>query len=497
MTTFISYSRINSDFTVRLAKDLRNAGYDIWLDQLDIPTGARWDDEIERALEACTTFLIVLSPGSIQSQNVKDEIGYAIDTGKQILPVVLENCKVPFRLRRFQYVDFTDQPYDESLAKIKFLLSNIKDLQTSPVDVIEEQASRDKVQSEPIEPKVSQIPVPQPISDGKRSLEGGKSARKWMPQIALGVFGVAVIILALIFKGGFGKSTPTQSDDASLNPISSPLPALTSVPVLPTETPTSQPPSDTPTSPPVDTVTSTALPDEIVDEMGIPMRLVQAGEFKMGSNGNEPDEEPSHTVYLDSFYMDKYEVTNVSYSACVSAGTCVLPKQTNSFRNANYFGNAQFDNYPVIYVDWFMAKTYCEWRQARLPTEAEWEKAARGPNSTTYPWGEGIDCTRENYGGCGRDTNVVGSYESGKSFYGLYDMAGNVWEWVADWYSADYYKNSPAANPLGPSAGTQRVMRGGSWADLGSSSRSANRHSNDPLSYGNSVGFRCVRDVPH
>jgi hypothetical protein len=131
MTTFISYSRINSEFAVHLASDLKRAGYHVWLDQFDIPTGARWDDEIEKALEACDTFLIILSPESIQSQNVKDEIGYAIDTGKQILPVVIENCKVPFRLRRFQYVDFTDQSYAESLAKIKYLLSNIKGIEPS------------------------------------------------------------------------------------------------------------------------------------------------------------------------------------------------------------------------------------------------------------------------------------------------------------------------------------------------------------------------------
>ncbi len=122
MTTFISYSRINSDFALRLAKDLKAVGEDIWFDQLDIPTGARWDDEIEKALDKSEAFLIILSPESIKSQNVKDEVGYAIDAGKLILPVVIENCNVPFRLRRFQYVDFTNKPYENSLAEIKHLL---------------------------------------------------------------------------------------------------------------------------------------------------------------------------------------------------------------------------------------------------------------------------------------------------------------------------------------------------------------------------------------
>lgn len=123
MSAFISYSRANSDFAVRLAKDLKSAGYDIWLDQLDIQTGARWDDEIEIALEACTTFMIILSPESMQSQNVKDEIGYAIDAGKDILPVKLKSGDMPFRLKRFQYVDFTDRPYEKSLKEIKSLLA--------------------------------------------------------------------------------------------------------------------------------------------------------------------------------------------------------------------------------------------------------------------------------------------------------------------------------------------------------------------------------------
>jgi hypothetical protein len=124
MTTFISYSRKNSDFAVRLAKDLKAAGIDVWLDQLDIPTGARWDDEIEKALDQSSIFLIVLSPESIQSQNVKDEVGYAIDAGKRILPVTVENCNIPFRLRRFQYVDFSNKSYEDSLIEIKRLLTS-------------------------------------------------------------------------------------------------------------------------------------------------------------------------------------------------------------------------------------------------------------------------------------------------------------------------------------------------------------------------------------
>jgi len=225
------------------------------------------------------------------------------------------------------------------------------------------------------------------------------------------------------------------------------------------------------------------------------MRLIPAGEFSMGSDSSETDERPVHTVFLDAYYIDKYEVTNASYSACVAVNVCDPPKQPNSFSRASYYGTSQFENYPVIFVDWRMAKTYCEWRGAQLPTEAQWEKAARGTDGRTYPWGDGLECAKANYGGCVQDTNFIGSAERGKSVYGVYDMAGNVWEWIAGWDSADYYQNSPATDPKGPDAGVSHVLRGGSWADLGSSSRSSNRYNVEALMYGKSVGLRCAKPI--
>ncbi len=130
--TFISYSRINNDFALQLAKELKAAGFNIWLDQLDIPTGARWDDALEDALDACEIFMVILTPASISSENVKDEIGYAIDHGKRILPVLLKSAKIPLRLRRFQYVDFTTKGYDEGLEGAKQLLRNFLNEPTVP-----------------------------------------------------------------------------------------------------------------------------------------------------------------------------------------------------------------------------------------------------------------------------------------------------------------------------------------------------------------------------
>jgi Tol biopolymer transport system component len=196
MTTFISYSRNNSDFALRLARDLREAGFDIWLDQLDIRTGARWDDEVEKALEKSTTFLIVLTPESIQSQNVKDEIGYAINAGKNILPIVLKPCNVPFRLRRFQYVDFSNVPYEESFVEIKHLLTNNNELARLK-DATEDHRSIEK-------------PVP------RSGTEKAEPLHKRNTLIVVGIIGAMMIALMVILPPIFNK----QSESQTPNPIS-------------------------------------------------------------------------------------------------------------------------------------------------------------------------------------------------------------------------------------------------------------------------------------
>jgi hypothetical protein len=139
------------------------------------------------------------------------------------------------------------------------------------------------------------------------------------------------------------------------------------------------------------------LPLNYVDANGIPMRLVPDGGFTMGSEIGDPDQKPAHAVYLDAFYIDKFEVSNALYKACVVAGRCEPPKQVSSYTRRSYYNNSEFDHYPVIYVNWNMAKAYCEWRGAQLPTEAQWEKAARGTDGRIFPWGNDFGCSLGNF----------------------------------------------------------------------------------------------------
>ena len=272
-----------------------------------------------------------------------------------------------------------------------------------------------------------------------------KSSRKLSAPLLIVIIGAAAVILAALIS------------------ISPQLPAATEAdPVLPSDA---------------------SSPPAAIMEQGAPMVLIPAGTFTMGRNNGNPDEQPAHQVYLDAYYMDKYPVTNALYKTCVDADACQPPQDISSYTRSHYYDNMQFDDYPVINVNWYQAQTYCQWRDARLPTEAEWEKAARGADGRTYPWGNNIDPTFANYSDSKiGDTTAVDSYEKGKSIYGAYDMAGNVWQWVNDWYSVNYYGTlgNNARNPQGPASGQYRVIRGASWGNSGVSLRSTNRDGGDP-----------------
>jgi eukaryotic-like serine/threonine-protein kinase len=245
------------------------------------------------------------------------------------------------------------------------------------------------------------------------------------------------------------------------------------------------------------------------------MLFISAGEFKMGCDGTNNsgfpcslDALPLHKVFIDEYYIDKFETTNAMYAVCVSKGSCSPPANFSSLTRPSYYGNSAYDDYPVIHVNWDQAQAYCQWAGKRLPTEAEWEKAARGQfDNRPYPWGSGRPtCETANlmYPGlelCVGDTTPVGSYPDGASAYGVMDMAGNVYEWVYDWYQSDYYSSSPYYNPTGPATGVYKPLKGGAFSyaqDHLILSKRINPFAyqpNEPARTSFLVGFRCVASV--
>ncbi|MEO8341348.1 MAG: SUMF1/EgtB/PvdO family nonheme iron enzyme [Nitrospirota bacterium] len=222
------------------------------------------------------------------------------------------------------------------------------------------------------------------------------------------------------------------------------------------------------------------------------MALVPAGEFMMGSATGDADEQPVHRVYVESFLMDKYQVSVGQYAKFLGGTSQAAPPDWSAMNKSRH------QNRPVVNVDWVDADAYCTWVGKRLPTEAEWEKAARGTDGRIYPWGNEYPTRFHANSGNERWSNhwvvvPVGSLEDGKSPYGIYDMAGNVWEWVSDWYDADYYKTNPSKNPTGPPTGESKVIRGGSWGSGPDSLRSSDRETHLPSVQGFGTGFRCAK----
>jgi formylglycine-generating enzyme required for sulfatase activity len=227
------------------------------------------------------------------------------------------------------------------------------------------------------------------------------------------------------------------------------------------------------------------------------MVLVTAGAFQMGCNealdaACQDDEKPYHQVTLQAFKIDKTEVTQTAYQACVTAGACTAPATAAGCN----WDPATRGQHPVTCVSWDQAGAYCAWKLRRLPSEAEWEKAARGASGNVYPWGSADPtCTLSNYGDCVGGTAPVGSCPTGAGPNGVLDMGGNVYEWVKDWYDPAYYAASPLEDPLGPAAGTNRGMRGGGFGYEPLYLRTSNRGGNPPTAQYAPLGFRCAKSA--
>lgn len=279
--------------------------------------------------------------------------------------------------------------------------------------------------------------------------------------------------------------------------------------------------------------------NQLIQKTGKEMVLIEAGWFEMGSTKEQMDaayqlgkkynkdtkrawfksEKPQHRVWVDAYYIDKTEVTNREYRQFMEASGYERKEywsaegwkfiQQKKITEPRYWSNPEFNqpNQPVIGISWYEAEAYASWAGKKLPTEAQWEKAARGNDKRKYAWGnEAADGSRANYcdakcvynwkdksANDGHNyTSPVGSYEAGKSPDGIYDLTGNVWEWVRDWYDADYYSQSPERNPVNDKKSTHRVLRGGGWGNILALVRSAYRNRASPITRSGDVGFRCV-----
>lgn len=372
----------------------------------------------------------------------------------------------------------------------------------------------------PLSVPVVDTPEPTPIPQGDTpslvaEREHGEKRSRGRLLAILVVVGLVIGIIAVF--NGLLNGTPPASPETPEPTEEAATPTEEQIAAVPTDetdepTPTEEPsatptdrPTETPTDEPTEPATEESTPSDPVPttiaraivQKGVDMLLVQEGLFIMGSRVGQQDEAPEHQVYLDTYYIDRTEVSIEDYMVCVAEGDCVDPAVTRSRTRSRYYDLAQYSTYPVINVTWEEAQAYCKWRGGHLPTEAQWEKAAAWDpdreGTHVFPWGTDLDAFYLNYGGTQiGDTSAVGSYPNGRSSYDVADMAGNVAEWVYDWYASNFYGVSPFANPVGPIEGTERVYRGGSYASFGAELRTPSRQSMAPTSRNETIGFRCA-----
>lgn len=467
---FISYSHQDTEYAHALADSLQSMGFEVWIDER-LDYGSQWPHELQTRLDTCSAFILIMSPRSYASEWVQSELQRARRKLKPIFPLLLEGDEPWLSVESTQYYDVRGEVYPD--AKFYTALKKVITPTSSSTTL---QAPKGSIKA-----RLAQNTFT--FSRGMILVAGGV--------LLLSLLGCAALLMSPLLRNWINPGVPAASATAGEN-VSNPS-GSTEPASLPQSSPTpktTQPPQN---------------PAPVENEMA----LVEAGEFTMGGRAVEEmaecqkfepecnitwfmDEEPIHTVDLDAFYIDVYEVTNGLYQACEEEGVCAPPQSLNSSTRTDYYGNPEFANYPVIYVDWHQAKAYCEWRGARLPTEAEWEKAARGTDGRMYPWGGELSQSLANFGYSIGDTTAVGSYEDGKSPYGLYDMAGNVWEWVSSLHGPYPYD---ATDGRESPTGGDRVARGGSWGWVGVSVSVAYRYAFDPSTTEVSLGFRCAKDA--
>ena len=377
---FISYSHKDINYVEKLEKKLISEGFDVWVDHR-IDYGSRWTKEIEKAIDTCDAYVVIMSKNSAESQWVERERIHAEKRRKPFFPLLLDG-EGWFSLGNIQFVD-------------------VRGSKLPPKDYYEDIARF-------VERKADAAAV------GVGLEEAAPARKNRMPWVGAALGLGLLVLIGFALKGILSGAdtelggTPMYATPIDQDSLSNPVEPI-------------REPEETSLVPPKDA----QLGDTWMRPTdGMTMSYVPAGEFEMGSEDGDEDEKPVHTVYLDAFWIDQTEVTNTMYAACVETGRCW------SLDDTNYLDDPAYSEHPVVFVSRSHARLYCEAVGGRLPTEAEWEKAARGTDGRTYPWGEGIACSNANSIDCVGVTTAVGTYDSGISPYGLYDMAGNFWEWT-------------------------------------------------------------------
>ncbi len=432
---FISYSSKNATVADAVCGGLERRGIPCWIAPRDVQPGQEWAAAIIEAIDACNVFVIIVSADSNRSEHVLRELNHAASAGKPILPFRIEDIVLSSSMR--YYLD-TRQWLDAL--------------------------------SEPLDEHIGRLAN---VVGKLLGREGAAVARQEFAEEPESVAPTAKEAKTTVVV----EAQPPPRKAPAEAPPATPVPDRDGVGIP-------QPvPGDAPWERP-----GSSAGDEIVGPDGGVYVWVPPGSFMMGSDDGSDSEKPVHRVQLDGFWLGKHQVTNAQYRAFCDATGRAFPAKSD-----------QGDDHPVVWVNYHDAQAYCEHHALGLPTEAQWEYAARGPENRVYPWGdewapENLCWLRKK--GPGGKTFPVGSFPAGASWCGALDMAGNVWEWCADWYSATYYQFSPELNPRGPESGAARVSRGGSWYYLSDDCRGADRADSGPSCSVSHCGFRCAIAVP-
>ncbi len=506
-TVFISYRRKDISWALAVYQYLTSQKYDVFFDYTSLQSGD-FEEVIVSNIRARAHFLLILTPTALDRCHepgdwLRREIETAVDEKRNIIPLFFDGFsfgapgvaeKLSGKLsaiNRYNGLEVPPGYFLEAMERLKNRYLNIpldaviRPVPTQVRKVVQEtqeaanwavEEHKDDLQKlvrttgDKSEVPEGNYPGEPVVSSHVRVSAGSRRDQNQN----LRFYGIGAVILLVLGLVLFRIDLGDQHSETSRT-----------IPLTP-ETVVAKP-SDT----------TSVSPESGLDQITIP-----EGVFLMGSKGHDLDEWPVLEVYLNAFRIDKTEVTNEMYKLCVKDRKCVEP------RNHADYDNPLYSNHPVVYVTWTDAKNYCAWKGRRLPTEAEWEKAASWNERThqkfVYPWGnEEPSCKLTNYKGdtegCIGHTSSVGSYPAGNSPYGVEDMAGNVWEWVNDQYDMNYYESlrstpAPITNPQGPDQETLYVFRGGSWRDTARDLRSANRgrgKDNDKSTI-DELGFRCA-----